>query len=155
MGTRAEILEELAVDLMDYAAIRAWGARHGARPAEWRELQQRAAREGAPADALYLDPQNRWVTLRDLRPITKSTRRSRLTANGAGGDSQSHAGRKTNEKPMNPKPLTPEDVESAKQNLIRAIQARQEMNEQEFREYLKKLILGTPPDEANRESNEK
>ena len=39
---------------MDYRAIRVWHVR-GDLPGNWRELQKRAWREGAPVDALYVD----------------------------------------------------------------------------------------------------
>jgi len=53
---------------MDYAAIRVWHVSRGAGAADWRLLQRRAAREGAPIDALYLDGRENWVTARDFPP---------------------------------------------------------------------------------------
>ena len=34
----------------------------------WRELQKRAAREGAPLDALFLDAEEKWLRVSDLAP---------------------------------------------------------------------------------------
>jgi len=50
---------------MDYRAIRVWHVR-GDLPGNWRELQKRAWREGAPLDALYVDYAGRWICARDL-----------------------------------------------------------------------------------------
>jgi hypothetical protein len=52
---------------MDYRAIRVWHIRGGS-PGNWRELQKRAAAEGAPLDALFLDQKERWVRVSDLAP---------------------------------------------------------------------------------------
>jgi len=41
-------------DTLDYGANRVWHVR-GDLPGNWRELQKRAWREGAPLDALYVD----------------------------------------------------------------------------------------------------
>ena len=48
----------------DYAGIRVWGVRNGGD--SWRELQKRAAEEGAPLDALFLNAQEQWITASDL-----------------------------------------------------------------------------------------
>src|SRR5262249_48038658 len=45
--------------------IRVWHVR-GDLPGNWRELQKRAWREGAPLDALYVDYAGRWICARDL-----------------------------------------------------------------------------------------
>ena len=58
----------MATHPFDYDGIRVWAVRNGTPPADWRELQKRAARESAPLDALYLDAQGTWVTARDLAP---------------------------------------------------------------------------------------
>src|SRR5215831_1033894 len=50
---------------MDYRAIRVWHVQ-GSLPGNWRELQKRAWREGAPLDALYVDYAGRWICARDL-----------------------------------------------------------------------------------------
>ena len=50
---------------MDYRGIRVWHV-GGDLPGDWRELQKRAWREGAPLDALYVDYAGRWITARDL-----------------------------------------------------------------------------------------
>ena len=50
---------------MDYRGIRVWHVR-GDLPGDWRELQKRAWREGAPLDALYVDYAGRWICVRDL-----------------------------------------------------------------------------------------
>ena len=39
---------------LGYRAIRVWHV-HGELPGNWRELQRRAGRQGAPLDALYVD----------------------------------------------------------------------------------------------------
>ena len=52
---------------MDYRGIRVWHVRGGI-AGNWRELQRRAAREGAPLDGLFLDPQGNWITASDLPP---------------------------------------------------------------------------------------
>src|SRR5262249_6120207 len=48
-----------------YRGIRVWHVR-GDLPDNWRELQKRAWREGAPLDALYVDYAGRWTCARDL-----------------------------------------------------------------------------------------
>src|SRR5215471_11275725 len=53
------------VILMDYRAIRVWHVR-GSLPGNWRALQKRAWREGAPLDALYVDYAGRWICAHDL-----------------------------------------------------------------------------------------
>ena len=45
---------------MDYAAIRVWHVLRGKEADSWRALQKRAAKEGAPIDALYLNAQDQW-----------------------------------------------------------------------------------------------
>jgi hypothetical protein len=53
---------------MDYTGIRVWHVWNGAPGAGWRELQKRAAREGAPVDALFLNAEEKWITARDFAP---------------------------------------------------------------------------------------
>ena len=50
---------------MDYRGVRVWHV-HGELPGNWRGLQKRAWREGAPLDALYIDYAGRWICARDL-----------------------------------------------------------------------------------------
>ena len=50
---------------MDYRGIRVWHVRRNS-AGNWRELQRRAAREGAPLDALFLDPAGKWILASDL-----------------------------------------------------------------------------------------
>jgi hypothetical protein len=56
----------MAIHAMDYRGIRVWHAR-GDSAGNWRELQKRAAREGAPIDALFLDGE-KWIRAGDLPP---------------------------------------------------------------------------------------
>jgi HD superfamily phosphodiesterase len=51
----------------DYHGIRVWHVPHDT-AGGWSELQKRAAREGAPIDALFLDAREQWVTARDFAP---------------------------------------------------------------------------------------
>jgi hypothetical protein len=57
----------MAIHAMDYRGIRVWHVR-GSSAGNWRELQKRAAREGAPLDALFLDAAGNWILASDLPP---------------------------------------------------------------------------------------
>jgi hypothetical protein len=52
---------------LDYRGIRVWHVR-GDSAGNWRELQKRASREGAPRDALFLDAEGKWILASDLPP---------------------------------------------------------------------------------------
>jgi hypothetical protein len=57
----------MAIHAMDYRGIRVWHVRGGS-AGDWRALQKRAAREGAPIDALFLDADGKWILASDLLP---------------------------------------------------------------------------------------
>ena len=54
---------------MDYRAIRVWHVR-GDLPGNWRELQKRASREGAPLDALITAGMRLWSSRLCKRAVT-------------------------------------------------------------------------------------
>jgi hypothetical protein len=51
----------------DYEAIRIWHASTYSLPYYWKSMQERAAAENAPLDALFTSPDGRWITMADLR----------------------------------------------------------------------------------------
>jgi hypothetical protein len=57
----------MAIHAMDYRGIRVWHVR-GCSAGNWRKLQERAAREGAPIDVLFLDAGEKWIRASDLAP---------------------------------------------------------------------------------------
>lgn len=52
----------------DYRAIRVWHASTGSFSYYWKHLQELAAEEGAPLNAIYKTSGGTWITTNDLSP---------------------------------------------------------------------------------------
>jgi hypothetical protein len=68
LATKVRDSEDHGMKASDYKLIDLWHKLSGSYPYYRAGLQERAARENAPADALYKAHEGNWVTLRDLSP---------------------------------------------------------------------------------------